>query len=154
MVFIEFNQVGTFNLPIGTKSTIVFPDDDFRSVSEALSRAEIRCCDFSETINRASENDLLFVDPPYTTAHNFNGFVKYNDKIFTWEDQVRLRDCLLAARQRGAYAIMTNADHASIRGLYRHSAETYDLSRHSVISGTPDGRKPTSEAVYVIRPAA
>ena len=46
-----------------------------------LSDVDIRCCDFADVISEAGENDFVFVDPPYTTAHNLNGFIKYNQKV-------------------------------------------------------------------------
>src|SRR5690606_11539915 len=106
------------NVPIGTKTTITFPDDDFEAVSASLSRATLLCCDFEETISMAGEADILFVDPPYTTAHNFNGFVKYNETLFSWDDQKQLRNCCARAAQRGAIVIISNADHPSLWELY------------------------------------
>jgi DNA adenine methylase len=46
--------------------------------------------------------DLLFVDPPYTVRHDNNGFIKYNEQLFSWDDQLRLRDAVLRAKERGA----------------------------------------------------
>jgi DNA adenine methylase len=112
------NLSGRFNVPIGTKTTIVFDTDNFEEISDALQSADIYSCDFAVTIDKARRGDFLFVDPPYTTAHNFNGFVKYNQKIFSWEDQVRLRDSLAKAAARGARVALTNAAHESISGLY------------------------------------
>src|SRR5690606_5036386 len=113
-----------------TKDTVLLDTDDFARVAARLKSASLRVCDFEETIGRASEGDLLFVDPPYTVKHNLNGFVKYNDKIFLWEDQIRLRDALVRATGRGVLVVMTNANHKSIRDLYRDFWKE-PLSRHS-----------------------
>jgi DNA adenine methylase len=139
------NLQGQFNVPIGTKSKIAPADEDWESVSRALKYAEICCCDFECTIDRATSGDLLFVDPPYTTAHNMNGFVKYNQKIFTWSDQVRLRDSVARAISRGAKAIVTNADHPSIADLYEGLGTAEHIARPSVISGKNLGRQKTTE---------
>lgn len=50
--------------------------------------------DFEATLDSARAGDFVFVDPPYTVKHNLNGFLKYNDKIFSWADQLRLRDAV------------------------------------------------------------
>jgi DNA adenine methylase len=100
--------------------------------------------DFERSIDEAKDGDLVFVDPPYTVRHNFNGFVKYNDKIFLWEDQVRLRDALVRATSRGAFVVMTNANHESVRSLYSGFL-LRPLQRQSVLSGLVGGRGATEE---------
>lgn len=144
------NQQGQFNVPIGTKKLVVFQTDNFRAVSELLQNVELQCADFEKTISAAQEGDLLFVDPPYTTAHNFNGFVKYNQKIFDWADQVRLRDALVSASQRGVRVVLTNADHESVASLYEPASELRQIQRHTVISGKTRGRRPTSELLIYL----
>lgn len=144
------NLRGEFNVPIGTKSKIIMDGDDFEKISAALQNVIILNEDFSTVIERATLGDLIFVDPPYTVAHNFNGFVKYNQNIFSWNDQIRLRDCLLAAKQRGARILLTNAAHESIRELYVDLSEPVEIVRASVISGNPKSRVKTSELLYVV----
>lgn len=132
----RLNLKGEFNVPIGTKTKIYSAEDNFPEFSRALECAQIENCDFEKTIERAGRGDLIFVDPPYTVKHNMNGFVKYNESIFTWRDQIRLRDALFGARDRGAAVIITNANHHSVRELYRDARSVEEVSRSSVISGS------------------
>ena len=122
------NLKGEFNVPIGTKNTVIFDTDDFGELSKLLKRATIKCSDFEDVIDDCCNGDFLFLDPPYTVQHNFNGFLKYNEKIFSWEDQIRLRDSVFRAAKRGVIIALTNADHASIkiciRGLENTSVFT------------------------------
>ncbi len=143
------NLRGKFNVPIGTKTQVVLPDDNFSETSKLLQNADIRACDFEETLFDARSGDLVFIDPPYTTAHNTNGFVKYNQKIFSWDDQLRLYRCIGAAKARGARVVLTNADHASIRELYADLGTPEIVSRRSVISGSAFARGTTTEVLYV-----
>jgi DNA adenine methylase len=143
------NQNGQFNVPIGTKCSVIFDNDDFIKISEALSRAELRCCDFSDAIENAGSGDFLFVDPPYTAKHNLNGFLKYNEKIFSWADQLRLRDSLAGAIARGAAVVVTNADHESVRDLYDGLARYVPVARASVLAADARRRGPTTEAMFV-----
>jgi DNA adenine methylase len=136
---------GEFNVPIGTKFDVYDPEEDFEAISNALSVADIYCQDFEETISKAGSGDFVFIDPPYTTAHNKNGFIKYNQKIFRWEDQVRLRDVAMEAKRRGAVVYITNADHSSIESLYSDVSDIVRLERSSVISGGAKGRRATAE---------
>lgn len=143
------NLKGEFNVPIGTKDKVVFEDENFAEISKVLLTADIRTSDFAETIKEAENGDLVFADPPYTTAHNMNGFVKYNQNIFSWQDQIRLRDALLSAVNRGAKVVLTNADHESIRELYGSEGIYRPIARASVIAGKPAHRNNTTEAIYV-----
>ena len=143
------NRRGEFNVPIGTKSKVLLESDNFSALSACLKRAKIEVADFETTVDKSELGDFLFVDPPYTTAHNSNGFVKYNQELFTWEDQVRLRDSLKRAAQRGVHIVLTNADHESIEGLYDGLSTSKRIGRSSVISGNSSGRGATAEALYL-----
>lgn len=145
------NLQGKFNVPIGTKTTVLFPDDDFQSISKCLQSAEVTSCDFEESIDKAGQGDFLFVDPPYTVKHNYNGFVKYNEKIFSWADQERLCHALNRARKRGASIVVTNANHESISELYRKGFDQYEVDRASYISGKPQFRDRYEELVIISR---
>lgn len=148
------NKQGIFNVPKGTKNSIIFEDDDFGAVSARLKHAKLVNADFEKVINQASLGDFLFVDPPYTVLHNTNGFLKYNEKIFSWDDQLRLRDSLLRAAERGAIVYLTNADHESVRSIYENIGNLTILYRHSKLSGKSKGRRPTTELlVHVQREA-
>ncbi|WP_284778197.1 Dam family site-specific DNA-(adenine-N6)-methyltransferase [Agrobacterium sp. lyk4-40-TYG-31] len=143
------NLKGQFNVPIGSKTQVILSDDDFELASKILSDADLRTGDFEAVVGEAVEGDLLFLDPPYTTAHNLNGFVKYNQKIFTWNDQKRLMGATRDAIKRGARVVLTNADHESIHQLYGELGEPRVVSRSSVISGSVGSRQATTEALFV-----
>lgn len=144
------NQRGIFNVPRGTKDVIISSGDQFQSNSSALKAALLTAGDFENIVDQASVGDFVFVDPPYTVAHNLNGFVKYNDKIFTWRDQIRLKDSLVRAAKRGARILLTNADHSSLRELYHGIGTHLTLHRSTVISGNNSGRRNTTELAVKI----
>lgn len=135
------NLEGNFNVPIGTKTNVLLESDDFESVASVLQSATLLVRDFETVIDAANEGDLIFADPPYTVRHNFNGFVKYNETLFAWEDQVRLSQALIRAVQRDVYVISTNAYHRSVMELYRRNNFTLrNLSRYSSISAGGQSR--------------
>ena len=139
------NLQGIFNVPRGTKTQVILDTDDFEATSRALASADIFCHDFEKSIDLAEEGDLIFADPPYSVTHNMNGFVKYNQNIFSWADQQRLAHCLLRAVKRGASVIATNADHPEVRNLYRDFESTSPLARASVIAASAAKRRATTE---------
>ncbi|MCG6150236.1 Dam family site-specific DNA-(adenine-N6)-methyltransferase [Leptospira levettii] len=142
------NKKGEFNVPIGNRTNFQLKTDDYRLVSNLLKNAELNISDFEETIDLAHRDDFIFVDPPYTVMHNENGFVKYNQKIFSWDDQIRLKKCLDRAKERGAKILITNAAHRSIKQLYSEHFYIKKLNRLTNLSANSSSRGITEE--YII----
>lgn len=143
------NLKGEFNVPRGTKTQILLPDEDFFVFSAVLQSCRISACDFEESIDAAKDGDLIFADPPYTVAHNLNGFVKYNQQIFSWCDQKRLAAALIRASRRGVMVISTNADHPEVLALYRNHFSTDSVARSSVIAAASSNRRRTTELLIL-----
>jgi DNA adenine methylase len=139
------NRQGEFNVPRGTRDSVLLTTDDFQNTSKQLECAKLIVSDFEPIIKGAKKGDFLFVDPPYTVAHNNNGFVKYNERIFTWADQVRLKESLVQAVARGAHFLMANANHPSLVELYGTQFDISVLERRSAVAGSAYYRASTSE---------
>jgi DNA adenine methylase len=132
---------------MGTKKNVLLDTDDFCSISRRLQNARIFQSDFEAVIDKARKDDFVFVDPPYTVKHNFNNFIKYNETLFSWEDQVRLKHSLIRAKSRGARILMTNAYHSSVKALYRDLGDFLVLKRPSVIAASSEHRRACEELV-------
>ena len=142
------NLQGEFNVPRGTKDSVLLDTDRFDTMSRLLEGADIRVADFEVLINEAKAGDFVFADPPYTVRHNFNGFVKYNEKLFSWQDQERLAEALIRAKSRGVHILSTNANHSSIRELYDdYGFNLITTSRFSSISASSEHRKQFDELI-------
>lgn len=142
------NLSGEFNVPKGTKDKVVVETDNFPLLSSVLKDVDLKCQDFEVSIDSAVSGDFLFIDPPYTVAHNNNGFVKYNQNLFSWEDQIRLRNAVLKAVHRGVYVVCTNANHQSVKDLYTDDAFNVQVvARASTISGASKSRGKFEEIV-------
>lgn len=140
------NRQGVFNVPKGTKDTVTFPDDDFSTVANALRSAHLVCGDFEEVLYEAGAGDFVYVDPPYTVQHNQNNFIKYNERLFCWEDQERLAAAVGEVSRRGALVLVSNADSPSIKRLYSAAEWNYAvLRRHSVLAAVVCKRQITTE---------
>lgn len=142
------NLKGEYNVPFGYRNKCFYDPEGLRLSSKALTDVVLMHVDFMETLNNVKENDLVFVDPPYTVAHENNGFVKYNQKIFAWEDQERLSAYLKSVTDRGAHFIMTNAAHKSIEALYTDIGRSIKLKRASLIGGKGAIRTTYNELIY------
>lgn len=144
------NLKGVFNVPRGTKDKVLMDSDNFELTAALLAGAEILACDFATQLSKAGEGDFVFLDPPYTVAHNNNGFLKYNENIFAWADQERLRDEAVAASKRGAAVLVLNAKHDSVEELYEAHGTIHTVTRHSVMSGGASHRRAIEEIAVQI----
>jgi DNA adenine methylase len=81
-------------------------------------------------------------------AHNNNNFVKYNQKLFSWEDQVRLSGLVSEIRERGAFYILTNAAHASVAKLFEKGDRRIETSRRNSIGGLSASRGTAIEYLF------
>lgn len=142
------NLKGEFNVPIGTKDSVLFQDDCFEQVSKLLKKTKLHATDFEDLIDMATKGDLVFVDPPYTVRHNYNAFIKYNEKLFSWWDQERLFYALKRAQNRGAHVVGTNAYHKTVRGLYRGTFKSKKATRNSPISSKVESRSNFEELIF------
>ena len=143
------NLNGKFNVPRGTRNTVIFENDNFEGVSAALKNTKLLNSDFETVIDSSEEGDFLFIDPPYTANHNKNGFLKYNENIFSWEDQVRLSECVKRAFDRGVKMVLTNADHESVLSLYSDIFKVFSVPRTSSLSGKSKYRGKVTELIVL-----
>jgi DNA adenine methylase len=144
------NRRGQFNVPIGDRTRVIRETDNFAGIARLLMAADLRHGDFEPLVDKARADDLVFLDPPYTVRHNRNGFNKYNERLFSWDDQERLAKAATRAAERGARIIVTNASHLTIRQLYNKELFTFrKVSRYSAISASPDSRRHFEELVIL-----
>lgn len=141
------NKAGNFNVPYGYRNIELIDQDDFNILRNCLANTTLFCSDFENSIDRVNEGDFVFIDPPYTVAHNKNGFIEYNQNIFSWQDQERLAKCVKKLIVKNAYFIMTNACHESIKILYNDIGKVYEIERSSTISGKMNARIRISELI-------
>lgn len=146
------NLRGEYNVPYGFRN-LEYDVQRIRDASEALKNTNIKCGDFEINKYVIKPGDLIFLDPPYTVSHNQNGFIKYNQRLFSIEDQRRLSRYIDFIRQKGAYYILTNAAHETVREIFEKGDRRLELSRYSLIGGWAAERKLTTEYIFTNIPA-
>lgn len=142
------NLKGIYNVPFGFRTKNFLDSNNLLAAQKALSNTTLKQCDFYDILPNIMPNDLVFLDPPYTVSHNNNGFIKYNEKIFSLDDQVRLSTLIDEIKQRDAFYILTNAAHATIDKIFSKGDKKYKLNRASLIGGMNSLRGQTSEFVF------
>jgi DNA adenine methylase len=149
----RLNREGRFNVPYGGGERTPEPLWSRRllmEASEVLAGATIKVSDFEVVLEAAQEGDVVYCDPTFTVTHDNNGFVRYNERNFSWTDQRRLATAARRAARRGAVLIVSNAHHAAVRKLYAHS-QVHVLTRISRVCPDPVARHRVSEYLFVLR---
>lgn len=143
------NLKGKFNVPYSRKTWQSSCDaEHLRRCSIALQRTTLLCGDFETALDLVHCGDVVYLDPPYTVAHNNNGFIKYNEVLFRWEDQIRLAKLARKAVAKGALVIVSNADHASLDHLYSGFVKE-SVKRYSSVAASGAGRMHITESLFV-----
>lgn len=141
------NKQGVYNVPYGKR--VWKPDDNkLFTASEMLKNTNIKQGDFDCNKYIIKANDLVFLDPPYTVSHNNNGFIKYNQTLFSLEDQYRLSKYIDYIKRKDAYYILTNAAHQTIADIFEKGDRRLELSRKSLIGGKNASRQDVKEFIF------
>jgi DNA adenine methylase len=143
------NSRGEFNVPYGAPATSAIVNaDHLRGCAKLLRRSRVRIerADFAHSLRGCKSGDFVFLDPPYVTGHNNNGFIDYNERLFSWADQVRLAKTAVARAKRGVKVMVTNANHQSVIDMY-DGFEVWEIERSSTLAGDKTARGPVTETV-------
>lgn len=149
------NRSNEFNVPFGggqRRPDFLWESGVLSRASAALKGAHLRSRDFSRTLAMVRKGDFVYCDPTYTVMHDNNGFIRYNEKNFSWADQERLARAAEAARARGATVVVTNAHHDQVAALYS-SFKANVITRRSNLARDPAHRREVSELLLIGRPA-
>ncbi len=148
----RLNQRGEYNVPVGYHDNFAETDrENLRAVSMALDGVSILNKDFREIRRNINKNSFVYIDPPYTVSHENNGFIEYNQKIFSWEDQKALKRFSEGCIKKGARVMISNAQHENISKLYKNFKQ-YPQIRKSLIGGKGAERKDINEALFLSYP--
>lgn len=129
------NKQGKYNVPYGKRNLKELYDfDHLKAISKSFKKTYFSVSDFKERCKSAKSNDFVFIDPPYTVAHENNGFVQYNQSIFSWKNQLQLAKITSEFEEKEVNFIVTNAYHDSIKEIYTSGTKT-QLFRASTIGG-------------------
>lgn len=143
------NSAGEFNVPFGRpKSTFIVDFENLRQCSAALHRRNVRIKDgdFEKCLEGTKAGDLVFLDPPYVTRHNNNGFVDYNETLFSWSDQIRLANLAVELANHGTNVVVANANHKEVIRLYPGFRKK-EIQRQSTLASSSRFRGTVSELV-------
>jgi DNA adenine methylase len=148
----RLNSKGEFNVPYGGGIRTPEPlwkNDLISLASIALKGVDFLVTDFEAILDMAGIGDVVYCDPTYTTSHNNNGFIRYNEKNFSWNDQERLALKSIEACKRGSCVIVSNASYPPLCNLY-HPFSPIELKRKSLVSRKTEARREVTEYLFIL----
>lgn len=139
------NKSGEFNVPFGRYTNPTIADEKgILAASAILKAAHLEVADFEIILNYATENDLVYFDPPYQPLNTTSNFTNYTPGGFTINDQYRLARVYETLHKRGCILMLSNSDTSLIRDLYS-SYQIHEIYAKRVINSNPLGRGEITE---------
>ncbi|OAT87150.1 DNA adenine methylase [Desulfotomaculum copahuensis] len=141
------NREGRHNVPFGRyKNPKIVDEENLRTVSAALKRAEIKHGDFSRVLEVAGPEAFVYLDPPYHPLSGTARFTSYTADCFGEKDQRRLAEVFRELDRRGCRVMLSNSDTEFVRELYPAYNITTVMARRA-INCRADGRGLITELV-------
>lgn len=142
------NREGKYNVPYGYRKRANFDFDNMKRVQAALQNSELTLGDFAVCKDKIQKADLVYLDPPYVVSKEGNGFIGYNQQLFSLEDQKRLSNLIDYIRDVGAYYILSYAKHETVYETFNKNDTVMEVTRSSLIGGKKAYRGQTVEYVF------
>ena len=108
------------------KNPVICDSTNLRNVSVALrdSKAKLQVSNYKDIlVEKARENDFIYLDPPYNPVSNTAYFTRYTHRGFTNKDQEELARIFQILNERKCRVLLSNSDTNFIRNLYKDFAE-------------------------------
>lgn len=145
------NKKGKYNVPYGHRKNISIDYDKILLTSEKLKNANLKVQDFAKAKENIKSGDLVFLDPPYVVPKESPEiFIKYNQNLFSLEDQHRLAEMVEWINDQRAYFILTNAYDDTILNIFKGKGDGRVLirERSSLIGGKKAYRGIVQEYIF------
>jgi DNA adenine methylase len=113
------NRQGKFNVPFGRyKSPKYYDPEALKSASKALQKAELICTSFETVLDRASDGDFVYFDPPYVPSSPTARFVEYTPGGFDINKHILLKNVALELHSRNVHVLISNSDTKLVKDIY------------------------------------
>ena len=135
------NAKNQFNAPYGNyKNPKIVNSELILAISDYLNSADIVITtgDFEKAVESVEAGDFVYFDPPYIPLSETSAFTSYTHEGFSYDDQVRLRDCFKRLDEKGAYVMLSNSSSPLVEELYK------DFIVHKVDVTRTNGAKASS----------
>jgi len=127
----RYNKSGGYNVPFGRYKKPYFPEIEIEHLSHKLKKASFIAGDFEQAFDSLEPRDVVYCDPPYSPINRTSNFTAYSGTGFSDDDQGRLVQCAIRAKQRGIPTLISNhlTDFTKELYLAADSKEVFSVQR-------------------------
>lgn len=112
------NRQGQFNVPYGQYDRRYYDPANLEKVSITLGTVEFRRGDFELCLHDVTDNDFVYMDPPYYKLGGYSDFNRYTRDKFRENDHFRLAALCRELDSRGVRWAVSNSNTDLIRDLF------------------------------------
>lgn len=112
------NRSGQFNVPYGQYDRRYYDPENLQKVARSLRSVEIRRGDFEACLHDVSNQDFVYMDPPYYKLGGYSDFNRYTKDQFRKNDHVRLAALCRELDIRGVRWAVSNSNTEFIHQLF------------------------------------
>ncbi len=113
------NRKGEFNVPYGAYNRRYYDANNLLAFSRILKGVDIRMGDFEDTLQGVTQDDFVYLDPPYYKVGGYSDFNRYTPGQFRKDDHQRLADLCRNLHQRGIRWAMSNSNSPFVINLFK-----------------------------------
>lgn len=114
------NRKNKFNTPYGKKFDVKITDKGrLLDASSLLKSTQIISGNYSDALDILTENNFVYLDPPYLAVSKYSDFNRYTKNFFVYEDHVALANEFRKLSDKGVFALMSNSFNEKLLQLYK-----------------------------------
>lgn len=140
------NSSGQFNVPWGKlKNPLIFDPANLEACRKRLIGSKIVTGGFSEAVQSAKKNDLVYFDPPYLPLSPSASFSQYAKDNFGVPDHEELAETIARLKKKGVHVILSNSDTPETRRIFGKTLTLRQVMMNRSISASAHARTPVNE---------
>jgi len=147
----RYNKSGGYNVPFGKYKKPYFPEAELAFLAAKLKKASFLVGDFQQAFDQIKQGDVVYCDPPYSPINRTSNFTAYSGAEFTDDDQRRLVECAVEAKNKGISTLISNHLTPFTQELYALADEQALFSVQRSISQNGKKRNKVEEVLALYR---
>lgn len=121
---VRYNNRGWYNVPFGQYKKPYFPANEMKYFWAKSQQAIFRRADFTDTMTKARQGDVVYCDPPYVPLSFTSNFTSYSSGGFTINQQQELAALAERLSGRGIPVLISNHDTEFTAEAYKNAQVT------------------------------